>query len=104
VGALLNIQPVSDVIGIQSPDTFVRPIYAGNAILTVKSLEGVKILTIRPTSFEAVPASGGSAPVEKGMSIPKRFRFQYNKIRNFFHVNLFRGKKYRLFFCRLKSF
>ena len=66
VGALLNVQPISDVIGIKSADTFVRPIYAGNAILTVKSLESVKLLTIRPTAFEAVAASGGSAKSEKG--------------------------------------
>lgn len=66
VGALLNTQPVSDVIEIKSPDTFVRPIFAGNAILTVKSLENVKLLTIRPTSFEGVAASGGTAKAEKG--------------------------------------
>lgn len=66
VAALLDSQPISDVIGIKDADTFVRPIYAGNAILTVKSLESVKLLTIRPTAFEVVEATGGSAKPEAG--------------------------------------
>ena len=63
---MLNTQPISDVTEIQSEDTFVRPIYAGNAILTVKSLEKVKVMTIRPTAFEGAAPTGGSAQSDKG--------------------------------------
>jgi electron transfer flavoprotein alpha subunit len=61
--ALLDSQQVSDITGIVSADTFVRPVYAGNAFATVQSGDAVKVLTVRPTAFEA-PAKGGSAPVE----------------------------------------
>jgi len=63
VAALLDVSPVTDVIDIKSPDTFVRTIYAGNAILTLKSLDAIKVLTVRSTSFEAA-ADGGSGTVE----------------------------------------
>lgn len=63
LGALLDVNPVSDVIDIKSESTFVRPIYAGNAIATVESTDATKLLTIRPTSFEAAP-EGGNASVE----------------------------------------
>lgn len=63
VAAKLDVMQISDVIGVQSADTFVRPIYAGNAIATVQSTDAKKIITIRPTSFEAA-ADGGSAAVE----------------------------------------
>jgi electron transfer flavoprotein alpha subunit len=62
--ALMDVQQISDIIEIQSPDTFVRPIYAGNALATVKSSDPVKVLTVRTTAFEAVPATGGSASIE----------------------------------------
>ena len=65
VSALLNISQVSDIIKVISPDTFVRPIYAGNAFATVKSTDEKKCITIRPTSFDAAPTSGGSATIEK---------------------------------------
>ena len=65
VAALLDTSQVSDVIKIISPDTFLRPIYAGNAFATVKSTDKMKCVTIRPTSFEACEVSGGSAPIEK---------------------------------------
>lgn len=64
VGALLDVQPLSDVSGIEGPDTFVRPIYAGNAFATVKSSDKVKVMTVRITAFDAAPADGGSAAVE----------------------------------------
>ncbi|PYI14412.1 hypothetical protein BO99DRAFT_426339 [Aspergillus violaceofuscus CBS 115571] len=70
VAALLDVQQVSDITGIESEDTFVRPIYAGNAILTVQSSDPIKILTVRGTSFQGVETSGGAAPVEDG-SDPK---------------------------------
>ena len=63
VAALLDVAAVSDVIRVISPDTFERPIYAGNAIATVQSLDAIKVLTARTTAFD--PAQdGGSAPVE----------------------------------------
>ena len=64
VGALLDVQPLSDVSGIVSADTFVRPIYAGNAFATVQSKDKVKVMTIRTTAFDPA-AEGGSATVEK---------------------------------------
>ncbi|XP_068131944.1 electron transfer flavoprotein subunit alpha, mitochondrial [Hyperolius riggenbachi] len=64
VAAKLDVAPVSDVIDIKSPDTFVRTIYAGNALCTVKCDESVKVFTIRGTSFEMAPNSGGNASLE----------------------------------------
>jgi electron transfer flavoprotein alpha subunit len=65
VAALLDVAQVSDIIAVKSPDTFVRPIYAGNAMATVQSKDAIKVITVRSTGFEAVPASGGGAPVER---------------------------------------
>ena len=65
VAALLDISQVSDIMKINGPDTFVRPIYAGNAFATIKSNDKKKCITIRPTSFDPAPSSGGSAPIEK---------------------------------------
>lgn len=64
VAAQLDVAQVSDIIGVESPDTFVRPIYAGNAIATVQSSDSIKVITVRPTSFDPVAAEGGSASVE----------------------------------------
>lgn len=64
VAALLDVAQLSDVIGIEGSDTFIRPIYAGNAIATVRSSDAVKILTVRGTAFEAAAADGGGASVE----------------------------------------
>jgi len=65
IAALLNTSQVSDIIKVISSDTFLRPIYAGNAFATVKSIDEKKCITIRPTSFEVCSTSGGSAPIEK---------------------------------------
>ncbi|KAJ1181812.1 hypothetical protein NDU88_007011, partial [Pleurodeles waltl] len=65
VAAKLDVAPVSDVIAIKSPDTFVRTIYAGNAVCTVKCDEAVKVLSVRGTNFGAAPVSGGSASSEE---------------------------------------
>ncbi|HZS67017.1 MAG TPA: FAD-binding protein [Burkholderiales bacterium] len=62
--ALLDAQQISDICAVESPDTFVRPIYAGNALATVKSKDAIKALTVRTTAFDAVSATGGNAPVE----------------------------------------
>jgi electron transfer flavoprotein alpha subunit len=64
VAALLDVQQISDIVAVESADTFVRPIYAGNALATVKSKDPIKVITVRTTGFDAVAASGGSAPVE----------------------------------------
>ncbi|HDZ49065.1 hypothetical protein LCGC14_0294270 [marine sediment metagenome] len=63
LAALKDVSQLSDVIGVESADTFLRPIYAGNAIATVKSDDTLKVITIRPTGFDAVGASG-SATIE----------------------------------------
>ena len=60
---MLDVAQVSDVLAVESEDTFVRPIYAGNALATVKSEDPIKVLTVRPTSFEKAAAHGGSASV-----------------------------------------
>ena len=65
VAVLLDVAQVSDIIKIESSDTFVRPIYAGNALATVKSADIKKIITIRPTSFEAAITEGGNAEIKK---------------------------------------
>ena len=64
IAAKLDTSQVSDIIKVESSDTFVRPIYAGNAFATVKSNDAKKCITIRPTSFDPCESSGGSAPIE----------------------------------------
>ncbi|MBU8543222.1 MULTISPECIES: electron transfer flavoprotein subunit alpha/FixB family protein [Roseomonadaceae] len=64
VAALLDVQIISDVAGVEGADTFRRFIYAGNALATVKTADAKKVLTVRAASFDPVPAEGGSAPVE----------------------------------------
>ncbi len=75
VAALLDVQQVSDISAVVDADTFIRPIYAGNAMATVKSSDATKVITVRATTFDAAPAEGGSAATEtvsgsadKGMS------------------------------------
>jgi len=63
VAALLDVAQISDIVAVESADTFVRPIYAGNALATVKSADGVKVITVRGTAFEAA-GKGGPAAVE----------------------------------------
>ena len=63
VAAKLDVAQISDITKVVSPDTFERPIYAGNAIATVQSTDAVKVITVRGTGFDAAAASGGSAPV-----------------------------------------
>ena len=62
--ALLDVQQISEIVAVESADTFVRPIYAGNGLATVKSSDAIKMITVRTTGFDAVAATGGAAPVE----------------------------------------
>ena len=64
IAALLDVAQISEIIAVKSPDTFVRPIYAGTALATVQSKDAIKVITVRTTGFDAVAASGGSAAVE----------------------------------------
>ncbi|AUD79028.1 electron transfer flavoprotein subunit alpha [Kangiella profundi] len=64
IAALLDVQQISDIIAIDSDDTFKRPVYAGNAIATVKSNDGKKVITVRATAFDALSHEGSSASVE----------------------------------------
>jgi electron transfer flavoprotein alpha subunit len=64
VAALLDLQPISDISGVEDADTFIRPIYAGNGLATVKSSDTKKIITVRAASFDPVAAEGGSATTE----------------------------------------
>ena len=66
IAALLDVSQVSDITKVISEDTFLRPIYAGNAFATVKSTDKIKCVTIRPTSFDPAPSSGGSAEITNG--------------------------------------
>ncbi len=65
VAALLDVDQISDIIRVEGPETFARPIYAGNAIATVISSAVIKVITVRSTAFEPVAATGGSAAVEQ---------------------------------------
>ena len=65
VAALLDVMQITDILSIEGPDTFTRPIYAGNAIATVKSTDAKKVITVRTTGFEKAAPDGGSASVEQ---------------------------------------
>ena len=65
IAAKLDVAQISDVTAVHGPDTFERPIYAGNAIATVQSADPIKVMTVRATGFDPVAAQGGGAPVEK---------------------------------------
>ena len=64
VAALLDVAQISDIIKIEGEDTFVRPIYAGNALATVQSHDSKKVITVRPTSFDAVSKEGGNGEIQ----------------------------------------
>ena len=79
VAATLDISQISDIIKIESEDTFIRPIYAGNALATVQSTDIKKIITIRPTSFDPAPTSGGNASIEKIQSSEQQNNSEFIK-------------------------
>ncbi|WP_119461427.1 FAD-binding protein [Rhodospirillaceae bacterium SYSU D60014] len=64
VAALLDVAQISDISAVEGADTFVRPIYAGNALATVQSSDPIKVITVRATGFDPAPAEGGSAAIE----------------------------------------
>src|SRR5256886_14046817 len=68
VAALLDVMQVSEIIKVVAPDTFERPIYAGNAIQTVKSKDAKKVITVRTSTFQATPDGDAAAPVENAAS------------------------------------
>lgn len=65
IAAKLKVAPISDIIGIKEPEVYIRTMYAGNAICIVKSLDSIKVITVRATSFEAAKTSGGTGQEEK---------------------------------------
>ena len=69
VAAKLDVAQISDIIAVESADTFQRPIYAGNAIATVQSADSVKVITVRTTAFDAVAAEGGGAAIENAGAV-----------------------------------
>jgi electron transfer flavoprotein alpha subunit len=69
VAAKLDVAQISDIIKVDGPDTFARPIYAGNAIATVQSDDAVKVVTVRTTGFDAAAATGGSAQIETVVAV-----------------------------------
>ena len=71
VAALLDVAQVSEISAVESPDTFVRPIYAGNAFATVQSADAIKVVTVRATGFDAAPATG-NAPIESAPAGPDK--------------------------------
>jgi len=64
VAALLDVAQISEIVAVESADTFVRPIYAGNVLATVRSADSVKVITVRGTGFGAAAGEGGTAPIE----------------------------------------
>jgi len=77
IAGLLDVQQISDISSVESPDTFVRPIYAGNVLATVQSADKIKVVTVRATGFDAA-GDGGSAPVEKLPPGPDLGLVQFN--------------------------
>src|SRR5262245_4422964 len=69
VAAKLDVAQISEITKVDSPDTFERPIYAGNAIATVQSSDKVKVITVRATGFDAAAATGGSASIESVQAV-----------------------------------
>jgi electron transfer flavoprotein alpha subunit len=71
VAALLDVAQISDVVAVESADTFVRPIYAGNVLATVRSADAIKVITVRTTAFAAALAEGGAAAIEALEAAPE---------------------------------
>ncbi len=76
IAALLDVAQISEIIGVDAPDTFVRPIYAGNAFATVQSKDPKMVVTVRSTGFDAASSTGGSAPIESVAAPPDTAQVQ----------------------------
>jgi electron transfer flavoprotein alpha subunit len=70
IAALLDVQQISDISAVETPDTFVRPIYAGNVLATVQSSDKIKVVTVRGTAFDPAGEAASAAPVEKVAAAP----------------------------------
>jgi electron transfer flavoprotein alpha subunit len=77
VAALLDVQPISDISGVVDADTFVRPIYAGNAMATVRSSDARKVITVRASSFDPTQAEGGNATIEDAPAVAVEGRSRF---------------------------
>ena len=77
LAALLDVAQISDIIGIESGDTFIRPIYAGNALATVQTSDAIKLLTIRATAFDAVGTQASAAPIATIDSVPVNSKVKF---------------------------
>ncbi len=77
VAARLDVAPITDVLAIEAPDTFTRPIYAGNALQTVQSSDAKKVITIRPTAFKPAATGAGSAAIEETPVPPPAAKTQF---------------------------
>ncbi len=77
VAALLDVAQISEITSVESPDTFVRPIYAGNALATVQSADAVKVITVRTTGFDATAATGGSGAIENVAAVADAGKSQF---------------------------
>ena len=77
LAARLDVGQISDITRVGAPDTFERPIYAGNAMATVQSSDSIKVITVRTTGFDAASASGGSAAVESVSAVPGSYRASF---------------------------
>jgi electron transfer flavoprotein alpha subunit len=71
IAALLDVAQISDIVVVESPDTFVRPIYAGSVLATVRSSDPIKVVTVRATGFDAAAATGGNAEVVSAAAEPE---------------------------------
>jgi hypothetical protein len=96
VAALLDVAQISDISAVVSADTFVRPIYAGNALATVQSKDKIKIITVRCTAFAPAAATGGNAPIETvekaeapGIIPPQREKMKTEMEALIYHFKIF---------------
>ncbi len=76
LAALLDVAQISEITAVESADTFVRPIYAGSALATVQSVDAIKVITVRPTAFDAAPPSGGGAIIQRIDAAPDTRRVE----------------------------
>jgi electron transfer flavoprotein alpha subunit len=96
VAAKLDVAQVSDIMKVISADTFERPIYAGNAVATVQSLDVIKVITVRTTGFDPVANVGGNAIVEKMTALPDQNVSSFISKDNFINFTTVHTRKMHL--------